>query len=94
MTYFTEKSPFLSRDLLIAYLIQQFISSSKVLLTNSNILLCKRHWTITRIKEEKAHRWIHSQKLCNLCIRKTYIVISMKVKKVSKQLEANEHKYG
>lgn len=54
------------RNLFIAYLIQQFIASCKVLFTNSNILLSKRHRTIARIKEEESCLWIHSQKLCHL----------------------------
>lgn len=55
-----------SRNLLVTYLIQQFIPSCKVLLTDTDILLCQRHRTVARVKKEESCIWIHSQKLCNL----------------------------
>lgn len=58
------------KDLIVAYFIQQIGPSLKAVLTNSNILLCKRNRAVAGIKEEKTCIWIHPQELCNLDVHK------------------------
>lgn len=48
----SKEKGFGGRYLIVAYLIKQFIAGYKVMLTNTNILLCKRYWTVARIKEK------------------------------------------